>query len=290
VLGGLPPWFKGSIKEVEQCPRWGRSTLPQMNILFIGDIFASSGRSIVAEHLPNLVQDHQIDLVIANGENSAGGFGITPLIAEELLGLGIHVLTGGNHSFDKREIYDYYARQHRLLRPANYPDLLPGKGVYQSVSATGVPYAVINLQGRASMGNIDCPFRKADEILSSLDSNVRIRFVDFHAELTSEKVAMGWHLDGRVSAVIGTHTHVPTADERILPGGTAYQSDAGMTGPYHSVIGVDKDIILRRFLTGISGRMEAAKGGAELHGVIVKVDEVTGRASSLRRICAIRQD
>lgn len=261
-----------------------------MNILFIGDIFASSGRSIVAEHLPNLAQDHQIDLIIANGENSAGGFGITPLIAEELLGLGIHVLTGGNHSFDKREIYDYYGRQPRLLRPANYPEGLPGQGVYRGTTAAGVPYAVINLQGRAAMANIDCPFRKADAILASLDPEIKIRFVDFHAELTSEKVAMGWYLDGRASAVVGTHTHIPTADTRILPGGTAYQSDVGMTGPYQSVIGVDKDIVLRRFLTGLTGRMEAAKSGAELHGVILQVNEVTGRAQSIRRVCAVRGD
>lgn len=267
-----------------------RSSRLPMNILFIGDIFASAGRNIVAEHLPNLVNDHQIDLVIANGENSAGGFGITPLIAEELLGLGIHVLTGGNHSFDKREIYDYYARQPRLLRPANYPEALPGQGVFTGVTAAGVPFAIVNLQGRASMANIDCPFRKADQIFEALPSDVKVRFVDFHAELTSEKVAMGWHLDGRASAVVGTHTHIPTADARILPGGTAYQSDAGMTGPYHSVIGVDKDTVLRRFLTGLSGRMEAAKGGAELHGVILKVDETTGRALSIRRVCAIRGD
>jgi metallophosphoesterase (TIGR00282 family) len=259
-----------------------------MNILFIGDIFASTGRGIVAEHLPNLAQENQIELIIANGENSAGGFGITPLIAEELLGLGIHVLTGGNHSFDKREIYDYYGRQPRLLRPANYPEGLPGQGVYTGTSAAGVPYAVINLQGRAAMANIDCPFRKADAILSSLDPGIKIRFVDFHAELTSEKVAMGWYLDGRASAVVGTHTHIPTADTRILPGGTAYQSDVGMTGPYQSVIGVDKDIVLRRFLTGLTGRMEAAKGGAELHGVILQVDEVTGMAKSIRRVCAVR--
>ncbi|MGA8598344.1 MAG: TIGR00282 family metallophosphoesterase [Bryobacteraceae bacterium] len=259
-----------------------------MNILFIGDIFASAGRSIVAEHLPNLVRDNHIELVIANGENSAGGFGITPLIAEELLTLGIHVLTGGNHSFDKREIYEYFARQPRLLRPANYPDGLPGQGLYIGMTETGVPYAVVDLQGRASMSNIDCPFRKADQLLGALDPNVKVRVVDFHAELTSEKMAMGWYLDGHVSAVIGTHTHIPTADARILPDGTAYQTDAGMTGPYHSVIGVDKETVLRRFLTGLSGRMEAAKGGAELHGVLLEVDNTTGRALSIRRVCAIR--
>jgi metallophosphoesterase (TIGR00282 family) len=259
-----------------------------MNILFIGDIFASAGRSIVAEHLPDLLSEHKIDLAIANAENSAGGFGITPLIAEELLALGLHVLTGGNHSFDKKEIYDYLSRQPRLLRPANYPDGLPGKGVYTAETTTGIPYAVINLQGRAMMANIDCPFREADALLGSLDPAIKVRFVDFHAELTSEKMAMGWHLDGRVSAMVGTHTHIPTADTRILAGGTAYQTDAGMTGPYDSVIGVNKEIILRRFLTGIPTRMEASKGGVELHGVVVSVDEQTGQATNVRLICALR--
>jgi metallophosphoesterase (TIGR00282 family) len=259
-----------------------------MNILFVGDIFASAGRSIVAEHLPLLVSEYKIDLAIANGENSAGGFGITPLIAEELLALGIDVLTGGNHSFDKREIHDYLGRQPRLLRPANYAPGLPGGGLYTGKTKSRIPFAVINMQGRASMTSIDCPFRKADEILGALDPEIKVRFVDFHAELTSEKVAMGWYLDGRVSAVVGTHTHIPTADTRILPGGTAYQTDAGMTGPYQSVIGVDKDIILRRFLTGLPSRMEAAKGGIELHGVVVAVDEKTGKATAIQRVRAIR--
>ncbi len=240
-----------------------------MNILFIGDIFASGGRAIVAENLNRLVTEHKIDLAIANGENSAGGFGITPLIAEELLALGLDVLTGGNHSFDKREIHDYYEHQPRLLRPANYPDGLPGTGVFTAKARNGVPYAVLNLQGRAHMSNIDCPFRKADALLGALDPAIKIRFVDFHAELTSEKVAMGWYLDGRATAMIGTHTHIPTADGRVLPGGLAYQTDSGMTGPYDSVIGIDKDTIVRRFLTGLSGRMEAARQGVELHGVVV---------------------
>jgi 2',3'-cyclic-nucleotide 2'-phosphodiesterase len=255
-----------------------------MNIFFIGDIFASGGRGIVADHLNQIITENKIDLAIANAENSAGGFGITPFIAEELLSLGLDVLTGGNHSFDKREIHDYYSTQARLLRPANYPPGLPGSGVYSGKARNGVPYAVLNLQGRASMANIDCPFRKADELIGQIDPAVKIRFVDFHAELTSEKMAMGWYLDGRVTAVVGTHTHIPTADARVLPGGTAYQTDAGMTGPYQSVIGVDKDTVLRRFLTGLSGRMEAAKHGVELHGVIVSADENTGKAISIQRI------
>ncbi|MBV9302781.1 MAG: TIGR00282 family metallophosphoesterase [Acidobacteriaceae bacterium] len=259
-----------------------------MNILFIGDIFASGGRGMVAEHLNKLISEYKIDLSIANAENSAGGFGITPLIAEELLALGLDVLTGGNHSFDKREIHDYLDRQTRLLRPANYPNGLPGSGVYMATARNGVPYAVLNLQGRAQMSTIDCPFRKADELLAALDPSIKIRIFDFHAELTSEKVAMGWYLDGRATAMIGTHTHIPTADQRILPGGLAYQTDAGMTGPYDSVIGVDKEIILRRFLTGLGGRMEAARHGVELHGAVIEADESTGKAISIRRIRCIK--
>lgn len=258
-----------------------------MNILFIGDIYASGGRGIVSDRLNDLITEHKVDLAIANAENSAGGFGITPAIAEELLSLGLDVLTGGNHSFDKREIHDYFEHQPRLLRPANYPETLPGKGVFTGKARNGVVYAVLNLQGRAHMANIDDPFRKADRLLEELDPAIRIRFVDFHAELTSEKVAMGWYLDGRVTAMIGTHTHVPTADARVLSKGTAYQTDAGMTGPYDSVIGVDKDTIIRRFLTGLPGRMEAAKQGVELHGALIEADETTGKARSIRRIhCA----
>ena len=255
-----------------------------MNILFIGDIFAGSGRHIVSERLNTLITEHKVDLAIANGENSAGGFGITPSIAEDLLSLGLDVLTGGNHSFDKREIHDYYQRQPRLLRPANYPDGLPGTGVYSGTARNGVRYAVLNLQGRAHMSNIDCPFRKFDALAESLDREIKVRFVDFHAELTSEKVAMGWYLDGKATAMIGTHTHVPTADARVLPGGLAYQTDCGMTGPHDSVIGVEKNIILRRFLTGTPGRMEAAKDGVELNAVLVRADEATGRATAIERI------
>ena len=255
-----------------------------MNILFIGDIFASGGRGIVAENLNRLIGELKIDLAIANAENSAGGFGITPLIAEELLSLGLDVLTGGNHSFDKREIQDYMQHQPRLLRPANYPDGLPGSGVFIAKGRNGASYAVINLQGRAHMTNIDCPFRKADELLSNIPPEVKIRFVDFHAELTSEKVAMGWYLDGRATAMIGTHTHIPTDDARVLPGGMAYQTDAGMTGPYDSVIGVDKGIIIRRFLTGLPVRMEAARHGVELHGAVIHADEETGKAIAIETI------
>ena len=255
-----------------------------MNLLFIGDIFASPGRGLVAHHARRIASERKAHLVIANGENSAGGFGITPMIAEELFAYGIDVITSGNHIWDKKEIYDYLPRQERLLRPANYAEELPGRGVVVVEADNGVRVAVINLQGRAHMPATDDPFRKADQILAALDSTVKVRFVDFHAELTSEKTAMGWYLDGRVSAVIGTHTHIPTADTRILAGGTAYQTDVGMTGPYDSVIGVEKAIILRRFLTSLPVRMEAARHGAELHAVVVDVDESTGLARSIERV------
>src|SRR3954464_13399533 len=253
-----------------------------MNILFIGDIFGAPGRRIVADHLQDIVATNSIDLAIANAENSAGGFGITPSIAEDLFALGLDVLTSGNHIWDKREVYDYLNRQPRLLRPANYPDG-PGSGLVTVRARNGVECGVMNLQGRTYMPSTDCPFRKADSLLSQIDPAVKVKFVDFHAEVTSEKMAMGWYLDGRVSAMIGTHTHVPTADTRILPGGTAYQTDAGMTGPYDSVIGVEKDMILKRFLTTMPGRMEAAKNHVELHSVIIDVDESTGKATAIRR-------
>jgi metallophosphoesterase (TIGR00282 family) len=253
-----------------------------VKILFVGDIFGSPGRRIVADHVEDIVRANQIDLAIANAENAAGGFGITPAIAEDLFALGLDVLTSGNHVWDKRELYDYLNRQPRLLRPANYPDG-PGHGLVTVKARNGVDCAVINLQGRTYMPSTDCPFRKADLLLSQIDPAIKVRFVDFHAEVTSEKMAMGWYLDGRVSAVVGTHTHVPTADTRILPGGTAYQTDCGMTGPYRSVIGVDTDTILQRFLSGMPVRMEAAKQGSELHSVIVDVDEETGKARAFRR-------
>lgn len=254
-----------------------------MNILFIGDIFASPGRSIVARHLQEIISTEKIQLAIANAENSAGGFGITPLIAEELFSIGLDVLTSGNHVWDKKEIFDYLPRQPRLLRPANYPADLPGQGLLITKARNGVEVAVMDFQGRAHLPATDCPFRKSDQMVGALDPEVKVRIVDFHAELTSEKVAMGWHLNGRVSAVLGTHTHIPTADERILSGGTAYQSDVGMTGPYDSIIGSDKNLALRRFLTGMPIRLESAKGGAELHATIVTVDPATGKAVAIKR-------
>jgi metallophosphoesterase (TIGR00282 family) len=260
-----------------------------LRLLFIGDIFAKPGRTIVREHFSQLISEHKIDLSIANVENSAGGFGVTPQLAEEFFDLGIDVLTTGNHVWDKREIVDYfnaaanepYSPARRVLRPSNYPEGTPGVGVFEGTTRAGVPYAVINMQGRVFMANIDDPFRHADGLLKKIKA--RIIFVDFHAEATSEKVALGWYLDGRITALIGTHTHIPTADTTVLPGGTAYQTDCGMTGPYAGVIGVQTDIIIQRFLTGLPVRMEAARNSPELHAVIVDVDETTGTARAVRR-------
>lgn len=254
-----------------------------MKILFIGDIFGHAGRTIVADHVADIRASQSIDMVIANCENSAAGFGVTPGVAEELFRLPIDVMTSGNHIWDKKEIIEYIPKVPRLLRPANYPPGVPGSGVYIHTTANGTRCAVINLQGRVYMPNTDCPFRKADEILASLPEDVKIRFVDFHAEVTSEKITLGRYLDGRVTAFVGTHTHIPTADTRILPGGTAYQTDCGMTGPYDSVIGADADAVLKKFLTAMPVKMEPAKTGVELHSVIVEADDVTGKAISIRR-------
>jgi metallophosphoesterase (TIGR00282 family) len=261
-----------------------------LQILFIGDIFGRPGRNVVREHLAPLLKEHAVDLCIANGENAAGGFGLTPAIAEEFFDLGIDVITTGNHVWDKRELVEYfnaavnepYSPARRVLRPANYPLGTPGVGLYEGTTRAGVPYAVVNLQGRVFMANIDDPFRVADRLLERILA--KIIFLDFHAEATSEKVALGWYLDGRVTAVIGTHTHIPTADTRILPGGTAYQTDVGMTGPYDSVIGVQKEQIMQRFLTSLPGRFEAAINDVRLCAVLVECDESTGRARSIQRI------
>lgn len=255
-----------------------------MKILFIGDIYASTGRNLVAAHLGEIQARHGVQFTIANAENSAGGFGVTPQIADELFEQGVDAITTGNHVWDKRDFYEYLDRSERVTRPANYPPGLPGRGLVFVPARNGVTVAVLNLQGRALMTPIDCPFRAADGLLAEIPAEVKVRFVDFHAELTSEKMAMGWYLDGRVSAVVGTHTHVPTADTRILPGGTAYQTDCGMTGPYEGIIGAEKDLALKRFLTALPVRLEAAKRGGELHGVLVEVDETTGKARSIERI------
>jgi len=257
-----------------------------MRILFIGDIFGQPGRRIVKDTLPLLREELRPDLVVANAENAAAGFGITPALVEELLDLDIAVLTSGNHIWDKKEIYPYLRDQvnGRLLRPANYPTGAPGHGLFVGKTPAGIGYAVINLQGRVFMPPLDCPFRKADEILRSIPEDVMIRIVDMHAEATSEKQALGWYLDGRVTAVLGTHTHIPTADETVLPQGTAYLTDLGMTGPYESVIGVERQAIIQKFLDQLPTRFEVAKGDVRLSAVLLEADPQTGHALSLRRI------
>ncbi len=255
-----------------------------MRILFIGDIVGSPGREIVLGRLADLVAQHQPDLVIANGENSAAGFGITPRIAEELLAAGIEVITGGNHSWDRKEIFEFIPNEPRLLRPANFPPGGPGRGLYTGTARNGVPFAVLNLQGRTFMPPLDCPFQTADRELARIPAGTKVIFVDFHAEATSEKQAMGWYLDGRVSAVVGTHTHVASADERVMPNGTAHITDVGMTGPHESVIGMDRNAMVKRFLDSLPARFEVAAGDVRLNGVLVDIDESTGHARSISRV------
>jgi hypothetical protein len=261
-----------------------------LNLLFIGDIFGSAGRKIVHEHIGHLCQSHAVDLTVINAENAAGGFGLTPQLAEEIFDMGADVLTTGNHVWDKRELIDYlnstpadsHERPRRVLRPANFQPGLPGYGVYEGTTQGGVAYAVVELMGRVFMAGTNDPFHAADALLAGIEAKVIV--VDFHAEATSEKVAMGWYLDGRVTAVLGTHTHVPTADERVLPGGTAFQTDVGMSGPYDSIIGVEKDLVLHRFLTGMPGKFEAAKGNPKMCAALVACDPLTGRATAIQRI------
>jgi len=261
-----------------------------VRILFIGDIFGRPGRTIVREQLPAMLSEHSVELCIANAENAAGGFGLTPAISEELFDLGIDVLTTGNHVWDKRELADYldaglsepYSPARRILRPANYPEGTPGSGVYEGTTRAGTPYAVLNLQGRVFMPSIDDPFRLADRLLAQLSA--KVVFVDMHAEATSEKVAMGCYLDGRATAVVGTHTHIPTADTCLLAGGTAFQCDVGMTGPYDGIIGVKKELVLQRFLSGLPARFEAASNDVRLCAVLVECDPHTGRALAIERI------
>ena len=244
-----------------------------MRVLFIGDIVGSPGRQIVQDRLADIVAQRQIDLVIANGENAASGFGITPRLADELLSTGIDVLTGGNHSWDRKEIMEYIEHQPRLLRPANFPEGVPGSGVYVGTTKNGVKYAVLNLQGRVFLTPIEDPFRKADVELAKLPADVAFVLVDMHAETTSEKVAMGWYLDGRVTAIVGTHTHVATADEQVLPGGAAFITDVGMTGPHGGVIGMDRDAIIKRFLDGLPARFEVATGDVQMNCVLIETDD-----------------
>ena len=255
-----------------------------MKILFIGDTVGKAGRSIVHDHLKHLQREYEADLTILNCENAAAGFGVTPKLADEFFDWGIDVLTSGNHIWDKKEILPYLEKSSRLLRPANYPPQNPGRGVATLKTRAGEQAAVINLQGRVFMPATDDPFRVADAELARLPKNIKVILVDMHGEATSEKVAMGWYLDGRVSAVVGTHTHVPTADETILPGGTAFITDVGMAGPFNSIIGVVKEDVLHRFLTSIPRKLETASQDPRLNGVFLDVDSATGKACKIERI------
>ena len=255
-----------------------------MRLLFVGDVIGRPGRRALTRLLPRLVDERRADYVVVNVENAAGGFGVTADVLAELAGLPIHCLTTGNHVWDKKESLDLLDREPRLLRPANYPEGNPGRGVHVGATASGVPVATINLEGQVFMRQLDSPFRAADRLLESLPPGVRVVVVDFHAEATSEKQALGVFLDGRVSAVLGTHTHVPTADERVLPGGTAFVTDVGMTGPYEGVIGFRAERVLQRFLLQTPTTFEVAKRDVRLAAALVEVDEVTGRARSIERL------
>src|SRR5438105_2395269 len=255
-----------------------------MRILFIGDIVGRPGRQLVKPGLQALISRHDIDLVIANAENSAAGFGITREIGDELLDLGIDVMTSGNHIWDKREALNYIGAEPRLLRPANYPAGAPGNGSYLGRTRSGQSVGVVNVMGRVFMLNIDDPFAVVLREIEALRQRARIVFVDFHAEATSEKMAMGWHLDGKVTAVVGTHTHVQTADERVLPRGTAYLTDVGMTGPHDSIIGVEIEPALNRFLNALPSKFETATLNPRLNAVIIDADEKTGLAKDIERV------
>jgi hypothetical protein len=255
-----------------------------MKILLVGDIVGKPGRRAVRELLPEIIAERRIDFVIANCENAAAGFGVTRDIVEELYSSQINVLTSGNHIWDKKEIREFAEDYETLLRPANYPDGLPGRGSVVMPNSSGIHVGVINLMGRVFMKPLECPFRTAEREIEKIKNRAKIIIVDFHAEATSEKEAIGWFLDGRVSAVLGTHTHVQTADESILPGGTAYITDVGMTGPFNSIIGIRKDDILERFLTQVPNRFDVAKDDVRLQGVIVDIDGKSGRASGIERL------
>jgi 2',3'-cyclic-nucleotide 2'-phosphodiesterase len=255
-----------------------------IRLLFIGDIVGRPGRDLVRHGLRGLVDYHRIDFVIANAENAAAGFGITREIGDQLLDWGIDVMTSGNHIWDKKEALDYIGAEPRLLRPANYPTGTPGNGSYLARTRDGRSVGVVNVMGRVFMLNIDDPFQIVLREIEALRKRTRIVFVDFHAEATSEKIAMGWHLDGKVTALVGTHTHVQTADERILPKGTAYLTDVGMTGPHDSIIGVEVEPALNRFLTALPQKFETATGNPRLNAVVVEADETSGFATDIERV------
>jgi metallophosphoesterase (TIGR00282 family) len=254
-----------------------------MRILMIGDVVAKPGRLAVLERIQDLREQHNIDFAIMNAENLAGGFSVTPSLCDQLFASGIDVMTSGNHIFDKKEAIPYIARQPRLLRPGNYPPNTPGSGVWSGV-VNDTPVAVLNVMGRVFMPPSDDPFRTVDQLLETLPAETKVRIVDVHAEATSEKVALGWYLDGRVSAVLGTHTHVQTADERLLPKGTAYLTDVGMTGSYSGVIGMNKDDVIARFTSAIAKRAEHSTAEARICAAVIDVDEETGKARSIERL------
>lgn len=255
-----------------------------MKVLLIGDIIGRPGRKALNHGLPGLVNKLKINFVIANVENAAGGFGITRSVAEEIFSQGVDVFTSGNHIWDKKEAVTYITKEDRLLRPANYPSDVPGSGSIVMKTYDGTKIGVLNLSGRVFMNSLDCPFKAADRELQVLKEQTDIIIVDFHAEATSEKSALGWYLDGKVSAVVGTHTHVQTADERILPGGTAFITDVGMTGPINSVIGVNTAQIVNKFLTHIPVRFETATGESLLSCVVIDINPKTGRSTGIQRL------
>jgi metallophosphoesterase (TIGR00282 family) len=256
-----------------------------MKLLFIGDVMGEPGRRVLCEQLPRLRRAHGLELVIANAENVAGGAGVTRATAEALFAAGCDVLTNGNHAWDKPEALDYIRTEPRLLRPHNFPDETPGSGWFVATTAAGHKVGILNLLGNVFMlPHLACPFRAADRALAAKPADVKMVLVDMHAETTSEKTAIGWHLDGRVSAVLGTHSHIPTADERILPGGTAYQTDVGMTGCYDSVIGLDIELALQRFVHKIPARFDCAEGPGTLCAALLELDEASGRCRQIERI------
>jgi metallophosphoesterase (TIGR00282 family) len=262
-----------------------------MKLLFVGDIVARGGREMLRGGLKTIVAAHQIDMVIVNGENAAAGAGLTREITDGLFKAGVDVITSGNHIWDKREVLEFIDKMPRLLRPANYPPGAPGSGSCVWTSGDGVTVGVINIMGRVFMAPLDDPFAAVTQHIDRLrEAGASIILVDVHAEATSEKIAMGWHLDGRVTAVVGTHTHVQTADERILPNGTAYVTDVGMTGPHDGVIGMDREGVLGRFLTGMPSRFEAATDDVRLHAVVITADPATGRATSIVRLSLAQAD
>lgn len=255
-----------------------------MKILFFGDIVGRPGRFALSARINRLIDLHAIDLVVANGENAAAGFGLTAEIAQELFVAGVDVLTSGNHIWDKREIYPLLDKQPRLLRPANYPPGLPGRGGGVFSTAAGLKVGIVNLEGRVFMNSLECPFRTADRLIEELSPQTKVLLVDFHAEATSEKNALGHYLDGRVSAFLGTHTHIQTADERVLPGGTAYITDVGMCGSRDSVIGIRKEEAIGKFLTQTPARFEVAKKDPFLCAVVLTINEESGRAEAIERV------